>query len=47
MTPNQQCQACDWIGTEADFEAPFSDFEPGCPECGGTDMLDLEVENER
>ena len=45
MTPDQQCQTCGWEGTEADFEAPFSDFEPGCPECGGTDFL--EVEDER
>ena len=46
MTPNQQCRTCDWIGTEADFEAPFSDSEPGCPTYRGTDMLDLEVKDE-
>ena len=44
MTPNQPCQPCEWIGTEADFEAPFSDSEPGCPECEGTDFLEVEDE---
>ena len=32
------CEACDWVGTEADFlkaDNPFNEFDGliGCPEC--------------
>ena len=36
-----ECQICGWIGSEGDFEAPWSDIEPCCPECMGGNFLDL------
>ena len=37
-----ECQTCGWVGENKDLVAVRSDLEPGCPECGSTDFLDVE-----
>ena len=41
---NIRCQTCGWVGKEMDLEAPWSDMEPGCPHCRGTDLVDVDNE---
>ena len=37
-----ECQDCLWVGEENELIGPTSSDEPGCPNCGGTDFLDVE-----
>lgn len=41
-----ECQTCGWVGPYDSMAAQFSDMDPGCPVCWGTDFLDVE-EDER
>ena len=36
-----QCQTCNWIGLETELTSS-NNGEPGCPDCEGTDFLDIE-----
>jgi len=38
-----ECQDCLWVGEESELIAPTSSDEPGCPNCGGTDFLDVRI----
>ena len=40
-----ECQTCGWVGENKDLIAAHSDSEPGCPDCRGTDFLDVEEES--
>jgi len=40
-----QCMCCGDIFPEDELEAPRSDSEPGCPCCGGTDLIEIENSN--
>jgi len=35
-----ECQTCGWVGSDDNLVAQFSDMEPGCPQCSGTDFLE-------
>ena len=37
-----ECQQCGWVGEESELIAPFSDWEPVCPDCWSSDFLDKE-----
>jgi len=39
-----KCQQCDWTGDESKLIAPFSDWEPVCPDCWSGDFLDTETD---
>jgi hypothetical protein len=41
-----ECQTCGWEGYDSQLVAQFSDQEPGCPSCSGSDLLDLEAPEE-
>lgn len=42
-----ECQSCYWCGGADELVAPTSADEPCCPECYGTDFLDVEEEKAR
>lgn len=49
MLPNDdftmiECQKCGWVGNHQELVAPYSSYEPSCPECFSDDFLDKELD---
>ena len=42
-----ECQDCPWVGEENELIGPTSSDEPGCPNCSGCDLLEIEEEENR